>query len=51
MFFFHSPHLGLAFDFSLKSGLAVGVDGLFGKVVGPAAGYKMSDELVSHRLS
>lgn len=35
---FHRFHLGLACDFGLKPGLSVGIDGLFGKVVGSAAG-------------
>lgn len=37
---FHCFQLGLAGDFSFEAGLSVGIDGLFGKVVGAAAGWR-----------
>lgn len=33
--------LGLTLNFGVESSGAVGVDGLFGKVVGPAAGWRL----------
>lgn len=38
VFGFHGFQLGLALDFGFISGGAVGVDGLFGEVVGTTAG-------------
>jgi hypothetical protein len=40
MFGFHGFQLGLASGFGFEAGLSVGIDGLFGKVVGSAAGWR-----------
>jgi hypothetical protein len=36
---FHGFQLGLASGFGFEAGLSVGIDGLFGEVVGSAAGW------------
>lgn len=36
----YGSQLGLACGFSFEAGLSVGIDGLFGKVVGAAAGWR-----------
>jgi hypothetical protein len=44
---FHCFQLSFAGDFGFEAGLSVGIDGLFGKVVGAAAGWRgyVSDAL------